>query len=149
MGLQWWRSLACSINIRGGARGAINPRMHTTTWNSSATSSRLNSEALAARVVLAHPRAVYHSYTCGLHRSAAAVAAALIGYNDIKVAADTTTMKRRSWSTTSSTSTSDYVGLLLQLIFCCSARLVVTIHDLLLTSILGWHGRSSASLAYP
>jgi hypothetical protein len=30
----------------------------------------------------------------------------------------------------------------------CTARLVVTIHDLLLTSFPGWHGRSSASVAY-
>jgi hypothetical protein len=36
-----------------------------------------------------------------------------------------------------STPTCDYVGSLLQLFFCCSARLVVMIYDLLLTSILG------------
>jgi hypothetical protein len=30
----------------------------------------------------------------------------------------------------------------------CSACLVVTIYDLLLISILGWHGRSSASVAH-
>jgi hypothetical protein len=56
-----------------------------------ATSSHLNSEALAVRVVLAHPRTVFHLHTCGLHRGAAVVAAALIGYDNVKVAAGTTT----------------------------------------------------------
>jgi hypothetical protein len=59
-------------------------------------SSRTNSKALVARIVLAHPRIVFHPYTCGLRRGTDAVAAALIGYNDIKVAAKTTTKRRRS-----------------------------------------------------
>jgi hypothetical protein len=59
------------------------------------------------------------------------------------------TSRRRSRSNTSSTSMHDYVGSLLQLFFRCSVRLVVTIHDLLLAGIIGWHGRSSASVAYP
>jgi hypothetical protein len=42
--------------------------------------------------------------------------------------------RRRSWSPTSSPSTHAYVGSPLQLIFRCAARLVVTIHDLLLAS---------------
>jgi hypothetical protein len=41
------------------------------------------------------------------------------------------------------------VGPLLLLFFHCSTYLVVTIYDLLLVSILRWHGRSSASVAYP
>jgi hypothetical protein len=38
---------------------------------------------------------------------------------------------------------------LLQLLNCCFACLVVTIHNLLLTCFLGWHGRSSVSVVYP
>jgi hypothetical protein len=59
-----------------------------------ATSSWPNSEALAARVVLAHPRAAFHLRTCGLRRGVAVVAATLIGYDDVKVAAETATMRR-------------------------------------------------------
>jgi hypothetical protein len=47
-----------------------------------ATAFRPTSEALAAYVVLAHPRAAFHPYTCGLRGGAAAFAAALIGYDD-------------------------------------------------------------------
>jgi hypothetical protein len=32
--------------------------------------------------VLAHPRTIFHRYTCGLHGDATAVVAALIGYDD-------------------------------------------------------------------
>jgi hypothetical protein len=113
-------------------------------------SSGPNCEALATREVLAHPRAAtFHPSTCVLRRGATIVATTLIGYNDIEVAAGTNTRRRRSWSTTFSTPTSDYVGLWLQLFFHCSARLVVTINDLLLESIFTWYGRSSASVAYP
>jgi hypothetical protein len=68
--------------------------------------SPLNSEALAARMVLAHPHVAFHPYTCGLRGGAVAIATALIDYflyTDAR--------------------------LLLQLFFCCSAHLVVTIHD--------------------
>jgi hypothetical protein len=65
------------------------------------------------------------------------------------VAVVTTTRRRRSWSTTSSRPMRDYVGPPLQLIFRCTAHLVVTIHVLLLANIIGWHGRSSANVAYP
>jgi hypothetical protein len=61
-----------------------------------ATSSRPNSEALAAHVVLAHPHVVFHPCTCGLHRGAAVVAAVLIGYDDVKVAAEMTIRRKRS-----------------------------------------------------
>jgi hypothetical protein len=64
------------------------------------------------------------------------VATALIGSEDIEVAAETTTRRRQSWSTTSSIPTCSYVGSLLELFFHCSAHLVVMIHDLLLASIL-------------
>jgi hypothetical protein len=149
MDIRWWSPLACSINIRGGARDAINTCYTPPRETLATTSSRPNSEALATHVVLAHPHVVFYPYTCGLHRIAATVAFALIGYNDVKVADEMTTRRRRSWSTTSSIPTCDYIGSLLQLFFCCSVRLVVMIHDLLLTSILGWHSRSSASIAYP
>jgi hypothetical protein len=88
----------------------------------------------------------FHPCMCGLCIGTAAVAAVWIGYDDVELVAGTT-MRRRSCSTTSSISTCDYVVSLLQLFFHCSAHLVVTIHDLLLTSILRWHGRSSASAA--
>jgi hypothetical protein len=55
-----------------------------------------NSEALATRVVLAHPHVALHSCTCGLRKGAATVAAALIGYDDIKVATETTTRRSQS-----------------------------------------------------
>jgi hypothetical protein len=60
-----------------------------------AASSQPNSEALLARVVLAHPRAAFHPYTCGLYRGVA-VAVALIGYDDVEVAVRTATRRRRS-----------------------------------------------------
>jgi hypothetical protein len=47
-----------------------------------AAASRPISEALAVRVVQAHPRAVFHPCTCGLHGEVAVVVVALIGYND-------------------------------------------------------------------
>jgi hypothetical protein len=46
-------------------------------------SSRPNPEALATRVVLAHPRTAFHPYMCGLRVGAAVVAAALISYDDL------------------------------------------------------------------
>jgi hypothetical protein len=45
-----------------------------------AVSSRLNSKALATHIVLAHPCTTFHPCMCGLHRGAAMIAAALIGY---------------------------------------------------------------------
>jgi hypothetical protein len=101
------------------------------------TSSRPNLEILAAREVLAHPGMTFHHCTCGLHADAATIAAALIGYDNMKVTIGMTTRRRRSRLITSSTPTRNYVGLLLQLFFCCTERLVVTFHDLLLTSFLG------------
>jgi hypothetical protein len=113
------------------------------------TSTWPNTEALAMHLVLAHPRAVFHPCTCGLRGGAAVVVAVLNSYHDVEATTGMTTRRRWSWTTTSSTPTHDYIGLLLQLFFCCSACLVVTIHDLILTSILGWRGSSSTSVAYP
>jgi hypothetical protein len=113
------------------------------------TASWPNSEALAARVVLAHPHTEFHLCTCGLHGGAIAVVATLISYNNVDVAAGTTMRRRWSWTTTSSTPMCDYIGSLLQLFFRYSACLVVMIHDLLLTSILGLHSRINTSVAYP
>jgi hypothetical protein len=48
-----------------------------------ATSSQLNSEALAVREVLAHPHMVFHPYTCRFHGGAATVAVVLIDYDDL------------------------------------------------------------------
>jgi hypothetical protein len=59
-------------------------------------SSQLNSEGLAACVVLAHPRVVFHPCMCGLRRGTTTVAAVPIGYDDIKVAAKTTAKRRQS-----------------------------------------------------
>jgi hypothetical protein len=55
-------------------------------------SSQLNSEALVAHVVLAHTCTTFHPCTCELHGGAAEVAAALIGYDDVEVAAWMTTV---------------------------------------------------------
>jgi hypothetical protein len=122
--------------MRGGARSILRPYM-APRETLATTSTRLNSEDLVVHVVLTHPRAAFHPYTCRLCRGTAMIAAALIGYDNVKVATETTARKRRSWSTTSSTPMRDYVGSLLHLFFHCSVHLVVTIHDLLLTSILG------------
>jgi hypothetical protein len=65
------------------------------------------------------------------------VADALIGYDDVEVVDGMTIRRRRLRSTTSCTSTRDYVGPLLQLFFRYSTRLVETIYNLLLASILG------------
>jgi hypothetical protein len=80
--------------MRGGVRGAT----HAYTLPCETlvvASSRSIFEALAAREVLAHPRAMFHPCICGLHRAAVVVAAALIGYDHKKVAG-TTTSRRRS-----------------------------------------------------
>jgi hypothetical protein len=79
--------------MRGGARGGLTP--YTQPCETLATtSSRSNSETLAVHLVLAHPHAAFHPYTCGLPGGAAAVKVALIGYDNIKVAAETTTGRR-------------------------------------------------------
>jgi hypothetical protein len=84
-----------SINMNGGVRGAPMPiRHHVKTL--AATFSRPNPEILAACEVLAHSRVMFHPYTYELHGDAAAVAATLIGYNDVWVAVRTTTRRRRS-----------------------------------------------------
>jgi hypothetical protein len=95
MGLQRGSPLACSINMTGAARGGL--MSHTPPRETlAAASSRPNPEALATRVVLAHPYAMFHSCMCGFNRDVVVVAAALIGYDDIKVVAETTTRRRRS-----------------------------------------------------
>jgi hypothetical protein len=75
--------------MSGGLTPNASPRETLAT-----TSSQLNSEAIAVCVVLAHPHMVFHLHTCGLHRGAAVVAAALIGYDNVEVAAETTTWRR-------------------------------------------------------
>jgi hypothetical protein len=81
--------------MRGEARSRLTP--YTPPRETlPTTSSRPNSEALATCVVLAHLRAAFHPCMCGLRIGAAAVAAALIGYDDVKVAAKTIMRKRRS-----------------------------------------------------
>jgi hypothetical protein len=49
------------------------------------TSSRPEPEILAAHEVLAHSRATFHLYTCGLRGDTDVVAVALISYNDLGV----------------------------------------------------------------
>jgi hypothetical protein len=148
MGLRLRSLLVCSINIRGGARGDIdtytppceNPSHHLLSvkpWNPS-----------YAWGALAHPCAVLHLCTCGLCGGATAIVTVLISYDDVKVVAGTTTRRRWSWSTTFSTPICNYVGLLLQLFFCYTARLVVMIHDLILVNFITWHSRNSANVVY-
>jgi hypothetical protein len=127
-----------------------------------ATSCRPNPETPATCEVLAHPRAAFHPYTCGLRGVAATVAAALISYDDVRL------LSRRPqgrdnrdrllpvyWRVTTLDRyfnyyilMCDYVKPLLQLFFLYSMRLVVTIHDLLFTSFIRCHGRNSAGIAY-
>jgi hypothetical protein len=95
MGLQRGSLLACFINMRGKARGGLMSYMPPRETLAT-TSSRPNSKALAVHVVLAHPRAVFYPCTCGLRGGAIVVAAALIGYDDVKVAVGTTIRRRRS-----------------------------------------------------
>jgi hypothetical protein len=149
MGLRWKNLLVCSINMRGGARSAHMPTRHHVKTLAVTSFSRSNPETLFVWEVLAHPYAAFHPCMCGLCGGTAMIVATLIGYDDMEVAAGTTTRRRRSWSTISSTPTCNYVGSLLQLFFHYTACLVVTIHDLLLASIFGWHGKSSVSVAYP
>jgi hypothetical protein len=150
MGLRRGSPLPCSINMRGGARGT-HTSLHATTWKTltAASSSQPNSETLTTREMLAHPRAAFHPCMCALRGGAVVVATALIDYDDVEVATETTTRRQRSWSTTSSTPTHDYVGSLLHLFFHCLEHRVITIYDLLLPIILRWYDRSSASVAYP
>jgi hypothetical protein len=119
---------------------------HVTTL--AATTSWSDPKILAACEVIAHPRMSFNPCVWALHWGVAAVATTLISYNDVEVTNRTITRRRWWWSTTSSTLTHDYVGSLIQLFFHCIARLVVTIHNFLLASFLGWHGRSSTSIAY-
>jgi hypothetical protein len=149
MGLRRGSLLACSINMRSGARGVHTPTHHHVKTLATTSSSWPNSKALPMHEVLALPRVAFHPCMCGLHGGDAAIAAALIGYDDVEVAARMTTRRRWSWSIALFTLTRDYVRSLLQLFFRCSTHLVVMIHDLLLASILRWQGRSSASVAYP
>jgi hypothetical protein len=58
--------------------------------------SRANSEGLATHLVLIYSRMTFHPCTCGLREGAAAVAAALISYDDVEVAVGTTTRRRRA-----------------------------------------------------
>jgi hypothetical protein len=94
MDLRRERSLVRSINIRDRARVRLTHAYTPPCETLAAASSRLNSKALAACVVLAHPRTTFHPCLCGLRRGAVAVAAALIGYDDIKVVGETTTRRR-------------------------------------------------------
>jgi hypothetical protein len=79
--------------MRGGDRGELTP--YTPPRKTLATvTSQPNSEALAMCVVLAHPHAVFYPYTCGLCRDAVTVAVALIAYDDVEVAVETTRRRR-------------------------------------------------------
>jgi hypothetical protein len=82
--------------MRGGARGAYTPTHHHMKTIAATSSSQPNPETLATSDVLAHPRTMFHPCTCGLRGGAAAVATALISYDDMEVAVGTTTRRRRS-----------------------------------------------------
>jgi hypothetical protein len=81
--------------MRGRVRGRYTPTCHHVK-TLAATSSWLDPKTLATCEVLAHPHAAFHPYMCGLRRGAAAVAAALIGYDDMEFAVRMTTRMRRS-----------------------------------------------------
>jgi hypothetical protein len=69
--------------MRCGARSAGDAYMPPRETLATA-SSRPNSEALATRVVLAHPHMIFHPYTCGLCRGVVVIAVVLISYNDVE-----------------------------------------------------------------
>jgi hypothetical protein len=78
---------------------------------------------------------------CGLCGDAIVFAIALIGYDDMELLLGQPRGGHdRDWLLTLHRQTT--------MLDLCTARLVVTIHDLLLASFPGWHGRSSASVAY-
>jgi hypothetical protein len=79
----------------GWGYGSIDTR-HATCEILAATSSRPNSKVLPVRVVLAHTRTMFLLHTCELCRGTAAVAATLIGYDDVEVAVRTVMWWRRS-----------------------------------------------------
>jgi hypothetical protein len=85
----------CSINIRGGARGAHTPTHHHMKTVAATSSSWPHFEALTAHEVLAHPCAVFHPCTGGLGGGTIVVAAVLIGYDDVEVAIGMTMRRRR------------------------------------------------------
>jgi hypothetical protein len=78
----------------GRGLGRNTPTRHHVKTLAATSSSRPNPETLVACEVLVHPRAVSHPCTCGLHGGTTAVAAMLISYNDMEVAARTDTRRR-------------------------------------------------------
>jgi hypothetical protein len=58
------------------------------------SSSRPNPKALVAREVLAHKRTMFHTCTCGFRGGVVVVVAALISYDDVEGATETTTRRR-------------------------------------------------------
>jgi hypothetical protein len=84
----------CFINMRGGIWGVYTPTCHHMKTLVTTFSSRPDLETLVAHEVLAHPRVAFHPCTCGLCGGTDAVAAALIGYDDMGVAVGMT-MRRR------------------------------------------------------
>jgi hypothetical protein len=80
MGLRFESPLACSINMRGGARGVYtSTRHHVKTL--ATISSQPNPETLVAHEVLAHSCTMFHPSKCGLCGGAATVVSVLIGYS--------------------------------------------------------------------
>jgi hypothetical protein len=82
--------------MRGWSRGAYAPTRHHVETLAATSSSRRNLRTLATCEVLAHPRAAFHPCTCGLCGCAAMVAAVLISYDDVEIAAGTTMRRRQS-----------------------------------------------------
>jgi hypothetical protein len=82
--------------MRGGARGTLHMPYTPPCEALVTAASQPKSEALAVRVVLAHPHVMFHLCTCGLRGGAAAVAVALIGYDHKEVAAEISTWRRQS-----------------------------------------------------
>jgi hypothetical protein len=81
--------------MTGRASGALHTSYMSPHETLAAAASRPNSEALVARVVLAHPRMVFHPCTCALRGGAVAIVVALIVYDYVEVAAETSTRRRR------------------------------------------------------
>jgi hypothetical protein len=78
--------------LMGGAKGVQHTSYTPYCETLAAAASQSNSECLAAPLVLAHSHAAFYPCTYGLRGGAVAVATALIGYDNKKVAAKTSTI---------------------------------------------------------
>jgi hypothetical protein len=144
MGLRYGSPLACSVNMRG--RATAHTRLYATTWHPShhlhldelqnptyAWGASTPTRGVPSLCVLTLWR-----HCCDVDRPRRHGACYRDDHEEETIVMDYLlyTDAGLHWITS-------------QLFFRCTTCLVVMIYDLLLTSLLWWHGRSSASIAYP